>query len=1058
MGVSLAKVARGGQRYYLEAVAGGIEDHRPPGGEPDGTWLGGATASLGLSGRVTADQLDAVLAGAHPGTGEVVSRTHTRVKVAGYDLVFSAPKSVSLLFALGDGSMAEQVLASHREAVDATVGHLEREAVRARRGSGGERRTVTTTGVVGAAFLHRTSRAPDPHLHTHVLVTNLVQDHDGRWSALDARGLYLHTRTAGFVYRAHLRQELTERLGLSWARTALGVIDIEGMDPVVVRAFSRRRADIESALADNVASSAKAAQVAALTTRPPKDLATSFESLVPQWRARAVALGLGPEQMTSLTRRTTDHLPAEAFEQIGPALVGTEGLTAHASSFSRQDVVRAVCEASLSGGRVAGVEATADRLLESNVVRPVADRPRLRSADTVRRTDGRLVWGGVDAPRWTTTELVAVEERMVESAQRRGGERIGLGRPEAVEAALARRPHLDAQRGQPVRALLESGAGVVTVAASTATLAGDGLDAAREAWEASGLMVLGTSPGPSAAGRLEAATGVESVPLRELLSSREGLGGALRSVGVLLVDQAGAVDSRTLDRLLAHAARDRVKVVLVSDPRQVGMADTGGWHRLADRLGSITMDGPEPPPPARLVNVAARAAHLGVETVAGPAGGSAVTVGPSLETVRQQVVEDWWEARRAGQRAVMVASRPVDVKVLNAMAGGRLAGERLAGAGELADNALIGPSEPEPAAGARRARTMDAEQHLVLGDSHMLARAGWSEESRAGSQLYVVDRGWPDVRLEHDLLDRMDRLADSLGKGSPGNGSLDRGPPPATGPASLANLSLADLTGQREALGARLSAAANLLPPDPGQALAGLDQDRARAVAGLSAARDAVEVSDSREPNRRQWGRWARRSTPDTRLDRVDPAVSPNAVARWEAELKVLDARYVELGGQAGQRGEWVAEHGDDLVRYRQLGAAIERRERTLGRAADARPPPYLVDEIGERPTNPTDRPAWRKAARGVESYRERWGVRTGERALDEDGMGTGRGSAGARGGDERWPDAGMGRLSRRAERAQAVGALEAARSNLQPERARTGLERPPIERSFAPSAGRGLG
>lgn len=730
MGVSLAKVARGGQRYYLEAVAGGIEDHRPPGGEPDGTWLGGATASLGLSGRVTADQLDAVLAGAHPGTGEVVSRTHTRVKVAGYDLVFSAPKSVSLLFALGDGSMAEQVLASHREAVDATVGHLEREAVRARRGSGGERRTVTTTGVVGAAFLHRTSRAPDPHLHTHVLVTNLVQDHDGRWSALDARGLYLHTRTAGFVYRAHLRQELTERLGLSWARTALGVIDIEGMDPVVVRAFSRRRADIESALADNVASSAKAAQVAALTTRPPKDLATSFESLVPQWRARAVALGLGPEQMTSLTRRTTDHLPAEAFEQIGPALVGTEGLTAHASSFSRQDVVRAVCEASLSGGRVAGVEATADRLLESNVVRPVADRPRLRSADTVRRTDGRLVWGGVDAPRWTTTELVAVEERMVESAQRRGGERIGLGRPEAVEAALARRPHLDAQRGQPVRALLESGAGVVTVAASTATLAGDGLDAAREAWEASGLMVLGTSPGPSAAGRLEAATGVESVPLRELLSSREGLGGALRSVGVLLVDQAGAVDSRTLDRLLAHAARDRVKVVLVSDPRQVGMADTGGWHRLADRLGSITMDGPEPPPPARLVNVAARAAHLGVETVAGPAGGSAVTVGPSLETVRQQVVEDWWEARRAGQRAVMVASRPVDVKVLNAMAGGRLAGERLAGAGELADNALIGPSEPEPAASARRARTMDAEQHLVLGDSHMLARAGWSDESR----------------------------------------------------------------------------------------------------------------------------------------------------------------------------------------------------------------------------------------------------------------------------------------------------------------------------------------
>lgn len=675
MGLSLAKVARGAERYYLEAVAGGGEDHCPPGGEPDGAWLGGAVVGLGLDGRVTAAQLEAVLAGAHPHSGEVLSRTHKRVKVAAYDLVFAAPKSTSLLFALGEHSVAEQVLAGHLGAVAGVMGYLEREAVRARRGGGVGRRTVATTGVIGAGFLHRTSRAPDPHLHTHVLVPNLVRDVNGQWSALDARGLYLHSRTAGCLYRAHLRQELTERLGLSWARTAADVIDVEGMDPVVVRVFSRRRADIEAALAEQGGSSAKAAQVAALTTRPPKDLTTPFESLVAKWRVRAAALGLGPEQLASLVGRTAGPSWGHAPGALGQALVGPGGLTSHASSFSRQDVVRAVCEASLSGSRVAGVEALADGLLDSDLVRPVSGRVALRSADTVRRADGHLVWGGIDVPRWTTAELVDVEVQMVESAQRRGGERIGLALPTAVEEALARRPELAGAPGQSVRVLASSGAGVVTVAASTATLAGDGLDAAREAWEASGLVVVGTGPGPSAVGRLEAASGVESVPLSELMNSREGASGALRLVDILVIDQAGGIDSRSLDQLLEQAARNGVKVVLVSDPRHVGLSDTGGWRRLADGLGSVTLDGPELGPPGgdaglpgRPTEPQAPDVRRGAEPVTCPVGQPTVTVTPSLQLARQQVVDDWWEARRAGQPAIMVAARPVDVKLLNAMA------------------------------------------------------------------------------------------------------------------------------------------------------------------------------------------------------------------------------------------------------------------------------------------------------------------------------------------------------------------------------------------------------
>ncbi len=1063
MAVSLAKVARGGQRYYLDAVASGIEDHRPPGGEPDGTWLGGAASSLGLDGQVTAAQLEAVLAGAHPESGEVLSKSHSRVKVAGYDLVFAAPKSVSVLFALGEQAVAEQIRAGHRAAVAATVGYLEREAVRARRGSRSQRRAVATTGVIGAAFLHRTSRAPDPHLHTHVLVANLVQDLDGKWSALDARGLYLHSRTAGTLYRAHLRQELTERLSLSWARTAMGVIDIEGMDPVVVRAFSRRRADIEAALAEQHASSPKAAQLAALTTRPSKDLATSFESLVPHWRARAAAMGWGPEQLAAVGGRGTGPSTGPSPDVLGPALVGRDGLTAHRSSFSRQDAVRAVCDASLSGSRVAGAEALADSLLDSNLVRPVTGQPALRSADTVRRADGGLVWGGVDVPRWTTAELMAVEEQMVESAQSRRGERIGLAHPGAVDKALSRRPDLAGAPGQSVRALLSSGGGVVTVGVSTATLAGDGLDAAREAWEASGLVVVGTGPGPSSAARLEAASGIESLPLGELLSSRgpqsrDGSGSGLASVDVLVVDRAGIIDSRALDQLLEQAASARVKVVLVCDPRQVGISDTGGWRRLADGLGSVSLDsvsldsvsrgGPERAPPEwrspdqrladRSVEPRALDTEQAVEMVVYPAGRSTVAVAASLQMAREQVVEDWWEARRTGPRATMVAPRPADVKVLNAMAG-----ERLNAADEPARGTEVARPEPEAAVSARRARTMDLDRCLVLGDSQMLARAGWSDRAQAGAQLYVVYRGRRDQRLEMDLLDRMDRLADSL---VPGRG------PPVAGPPSFANLSLSDLASQREQLRGRLSAVAALLPPDPGPALAGLDQDRARAAAALSAARTAAQVLPRRQADGRRWGRWGRRPGPDAQLVRADPTSATIAVARWEAEVQRLDARHVELGAQTGQRAEWATAHGDDLADYRHLGTAIDRRERALARAAEASPPAYLVAEIGDRPANPTDRVAWRKAARRVESYRERWGVRASERVLDDPTSDLARYGVEANRGPGPTREPGLTRevssVSRRAEREEAASSLETAR---------LALHRGP-SRILERSAGRGLG
>jgi conjugative relaxase-like TrwC/TraI family protein len=182
------------------------------------------------------------------------------------------------------------------------IGYVERSAAFVRRGHGG---TVLepASGLVTAAFRHRTSCAGDPQLHTHVLVANLGRGADGRWSALDGRRVYAHARAGSFIYQAVLRAELTQALGVEWGPVRQGVAELDGIPSRILRAFSRRRVEIEAALAERGASGPRAAEAAALATRRPKDRRLAQAELVADWRRRAEGLGLTSEYLESLLGR-----------------------------------------------------------------------------------------------------------------------------------------------------------------------------------------------------------------------------------------------------------------------------------------------------------------------------------------------------------------------------------------------------------------------------------------------------------------------------------------------------------------------------------------------------------------------------------------------------------------------------------------------------------------------------------------------------------------------------------------------------------------------------------
>lgn len=253
-----------------------------------------------------------------------------------YDLVLRAPKSVSILHALAPllppedliirglpANLAEVIVDAHHVACGDAIALLERHAAFIR-GPGGR---LPVNGLTVAAFDHRSSREGDPLLHTHHLVANFGQGIDGRSGALDGAALYTWTKTAGHVYHARLRHELTTRLGVEFHTPHHGLADLVGVPRAVIDEFSERSRQIARQLARVGASGPRAAQAAALDTRAAKTEGTS--QTPEQLAERAATQGFPLRDLLSCIgrgpARPADHQRAE---EIGHMLAGPDGLTA----------------------------------------------------------------------------------------------------------------------------------------------------------------------------------------------------------------------------------------------------------------------------------------------------------------------------------------------------------------------------------------------------------------------------------------------------------------------------------------------------------------------------------------------------------------------------------------------------------------------------------------------------------------------------------------------------------------------------------------------------------
>jgi conjugative relaxase-like TrwC/TraI family protein len=593
--LSVGKVGPANAGYYQSEVVQGLEDYYGGDGEAPGRWIGRADLVGAVAGGlVTAVDAALVLEARSAPDGTRLGKTNvTERSVTAFDLTFSAPKSVSVLYALGDADVVIAVEDAHTRAVEQAIASVSPRIAYTRTGHAGAA-VVDAEGVFGIRYRHRTSRALDPQLHDHVLISNAVRTlSDGEWRTIDARGLYRQAKAAGVEYQAHLRAGLQATLGVQFGEVdANGQADIVGIDEAVLAEFSTRGVDIESEVErwasefierdgrrPTPAEVGKAHKTITLATRTakPVNAGLSTTTLRDRWRSRAGEL-VDVDQMLATALGDSRSPAVVSRPTIDEVLTAVE--TKHAE-WAEPQLIEQIA------ARITGPDpATIARVIEEVRAEAMASigvidlSAPAEPGDRSRASDGRPVHLPPSAIRYTTRRHLQRETAIVDWARSSGdgGHRVVAIDDQTVEG-------LDDSQAAAVTTMLTDPRPVLTVVGPAGAGKTRMLASVVEAWHRAGVPVYGVGPSASAAKQLQDSAGTASDTLHKLVyehSKRaEGRGPAdaewdLPPRSVVIIDEAGMVDTRLLHQYVRIARAKQWRTVLVGDHRQLDAVDAGG--------------------------------------------------------------------------------------------------------------------------------------------------------------------------------------------------------------------------------------------------------------------------------------------------------------------------------------------------------------------------------------------------------------------------------------------------------------------------------------------------
>jgi conjugative relaxase-like TrwC/TraI family protein len=532
------------------------------------------------SGPADGEDFVSLMEGRHPQTGRWLRRAGADgSRGGGIDSVFSAPKSVSVVWALGDPWQREQIENAHASAVEQAVAYMREQVPLVRRRYGGEVVEEPAKDLIAVEYRHTTARgvsgasAPDPQLHSHVVITSAVRE-DDRIVAVASRPVFRAAGEVGAFYRSALAEELTRegyRIEQGTGRDGK-YFEIAGVPEELREAFSSRSREVAQAADKFRARYGRAPERGelrdlALENRRAKRLATRSD-LENTWRETARRHQFGPDEALRLLagERPPTRRPVE--DRI------EQRLTERHAVFEPRDL------------RTVALEQTAGELTPHQALQ-VADG-MVRDRRVLTLESGRMTTLAVRA------QEQAIERRTASLAQ-------PAGRDAGQRARTAAAREVAERIGAPLTDEQEAALRILTGPECAAALVGPAgtgkgvvIDATARAEQSAGRDTLGIAVSGSTAERL----GADSPALRGQTLTLDALiaradTGSIR-VGpdtTVILDEAGMVDHKRLDALTELVERSGAKLIAVGDGKQLPSIGPGGmFDRLTQHTPTVELE------------------------------------------------------------------------------------------------------------------------------------------------------------------------------------------------------------------------------------------------------------------------------------------------------------------------------------------------------------------------------------------------------------------------------------------------------------------------------------
>ena len=605
--LTVAPLANGQANYYLSLASAATSYYIDTKGlEPAGRWYGAGAAEFGLSGIVTSKALNSLCEGMAPEDPAKlrVRNAETEKRAHGTDLCFSAPKSVSLCWALSSDEMRKSIEAVlHRAAKDA-LDYIQDTCGYARVGAQGQQ--LVRVPLTFALFEHSSSRNGDVNFHIHAVTPNLAMHSEPkrRVTAIDSTLFYHHMMSGGALFRSSAAAGMAG-LGFEIERDNSS-FKVKNMSEKLCELTSTRRAEIIAAITERSkilgrlegldeeqilkATSGRMAEIMNLETRRMKR-ELSRADIFAATRKIADELGLPHNYIESLVQpqqKMTAEQKAEVKEFIWQASI--EKISLQHSHWNERDLTRMLAEEAQDKGVNAREvrELLTNKLAENELI-------RIGELTTAEKSEKRQIWRDVSETRFTTREILLQEGEMLSAVERLENRFAGID-PKTVRSAIELTRDKLAEEGKKLS--IEQAKAVVTLTGKESIACLEGLPgttkstilgACRIAWELSGKTVLGTAIAGIAADSLHESSGIQSDTLAMMLTRLKHERLWLTPNHVITLDEGGMVPTRMMAELVHHVEKAGAKLVIAGDRSQIPAIEAGGpFASICDRIKAMS--------------------------------------------------------------------------------------------------------------------------------------------------------------------------------------------------------------------------------------------------------------------------------------------------------------------------------------------------------------------------------------------------------------------------------------------------------------------------------------